>query len=196
MKRILAVLMISFLLSSLSHLNIHAAPPPEEVWEIKNEAPLHVVGTVTSDMLLQDLTNEKDYPNQLRKMELAIEQIIIKPKEIELNTGETLEIVYRYTPSWVAMNGGAKMDIMVGDQIEVWLDQGVNGWEPALGGSTVNHLKYSEPRKEPIPEPWTHWLLRSIDKHVEIVVFGGFLILSLLIIVISRKLTSKKASRT
>ncbi|MBA2872930.1 hypothetical protein HNQ85_003245 [Anoxybacillus calidus] len=54
------------------------------------------------------------------------------------------------------------MDIAVGDVIEFWLEKGEYGWEPALSGDTVKHIKCVKNRKEPIPEPFLHLVKRNV----------------------------------
>jgi hypothetical protein len=138
--------------------SVYGAPDPKRVTEIKEDSPLHIVGSVTSDIFIRDVEKELGYPAQIRSIQLKVEKIIKKPQDLILTQGGTLTVTYHYIPSWVSMAGAAKMDIMVGDQIEVWLKKGANGWEPSLSGNTVNHIIYIEPRKEPIPEPFFHLL--------------------------------------
>ncbi len=163
-----------------------SAPPPEEVKRIKEESPLHVIGEVISDDLLQDTS--QGYPSQLRSMNLNVHEIIKKPDDLDLEPGESLEIVYSYVPSWVPMEGGAKMDMMVGDQIEIWLKKDGHVWRSSLGGETVDHLIYVQPRIEPIPEPFSHWLKRSIEKNMGYIISGGFIIFLLIVLGIAYKM--------
>jgi hypothetical protein len=165
---------------------VFAAPPPTEVLEFKEKSPLHVIGQVEEDVLLIDETEERGYSSQIRTMQLGIDKIIKKPPNLGLKSGESLNIVYSYVPSWVPMEGGAKMDIVVGDQIEIWLELGDKGWEPSYGGETVNHVKYIEPRKEPIPEPIHKRVKRNIEGNLELVIFGGLVFILLLMVVLQK----------
>lgn len=178
-----AFMLINVVMASL----VFAAPPPTEVLEIKEKSPLQVIGEVKADDLLKDESQERGYPNQRRKMHLLIENIIKKPTNLDLISGESLNVYYSYVPSWVPMDGGAKMDIAVGDKIEIWLELGVMGWEPALGGETVNHVKYFEPRKEPIPEPLYKKAHRIVKGNLEYVIFVGFVLILLFMLAISQK---------
>lgn len=168
-----------------------AAPPPTEVKEKKNVAPLHLIGTVTSDKLFKDLSKSEQYPQQVRRMNLKINQFIKGPDREKENT--SIEVFYLYIPSWQAKEytGGERMDISVGDVIEVWLTDGEYGWEPALGGNTVEHIKYVENRKEPIPEPFLHSIERKssslLKENIEAIVLVVLSLILLLIIVKAMK---------
>jgi hypothetical protein len=168
-----------------------AAPPPTEVLEIKEKTPLQVIGEVEEDELIKDESEERGYSSQIRTMKLRIDKVIKKPIYFDLKSGESLNIVYSYVPSWVPMDGGAKMDIVVGDQIEIWLELGDNGWEPAFGGETVNHVKYMEPRKEPIPEPINSRVQHNFEGNMELFVFAGLVLILLVIVVVSQKFFRK-----
>ncbi|EZP77246.1 hypothetical protein H839_06374 [Parageobacillus genomosp. 1] len=154
----------------------NAAPPPSEIEKAKQEAPLHVIGKVTSDQLYKDITEEKEIPVQIRKMTLDVKQILKAPTNETLTT---VDIFYTYIPSWQAYSGAKRMDIAVGDVIEIWLEKGEYGWEPALSGNTVKHLKYVENRKEPIPEPFWHSIKRNVRTvwliHSSVTVLVGIL---------------------
>jgi hypothetical protein len=167
---------------------VFAAPPPTEVLEIKEKSPLQVIGVVDEDVLLKDESQVRGYPSQKRSMKLRIEKIIKKPIDLKLKPGEPLKIVYTYIPSWVPMDGGAKMDIVVGDEIEIWLKLDEDGWEPAFGGETVSHMKYMNPRKEPLPEPYKSRLKRNFERNIELFIFAGFLLILLVIIIVSKML--------
>jgi hypothetical protein len=171
--------------------SIFAAPPPSEVKEIKEKSPLQVIGEVEADVLLKDESQERGYPNQRRTMFLRIEKILKKPTNLVLKSGESLNIVYSYIPSWVPTVGGAKMDIVVGDKIEIWLKLGEDGWEPALGGETVNHVKFIEPRKEPIPEPIYNRAHRTIKENLGYAIFVGLAVILLLLVIILQKFFRK-----
>lgn len=168
-----------------------AAPPPTEVLEIKEKSPLQVIGEVEEDVLFEDETEQRGYSSQIRTMQLRIDKIIKKPTNLDLVTGESLNVYYSYVPSWVPMDGGAKMDIAVGDKIEIWLELGEMGWEPALSGETVNHVKYMEPRKEPIPEPLYKRAHGNVKENLEYVIFVGFVLILLFMVLISQKFFRK-----
>jgi hypothetical protein len=154
-----------------------ATPPPSEIEKAKQEAPLHVIGTVTSDQLYKDITEEKETPVQIRKMSLDVKQILKTPTNETLTT---IDVFYTYIPSWQSYSGGKRMDIAVGDIIEIWLKKGEYGWEPALSGNTVKHIKYVENRKEPIPEPFWHSIKRNVRniwlRHSSVTVWIGILV--------------------
>lgn len=158
MIRLLIIMMIGLFLAATTTM---AAPPPTEVKERKNEAPLHLIGKVTADELFKDTSKSEQYPQQVRRMNLKVDRMIRVPSTEKEKT--SIEVYYWYIPSWQAKEytGGERMDIVVGDIIEIWLVEGEYGWEPALGGNTVNHIKYAENRKEPIPEPFLHSIERK-----------------------------------
>jgi hypothetical protein len=182
------ILLFAFMLLNLVMASlVVAAPPPTEVLEFKDKSsPLHVIGEVEEDVLLKEDSEERGYSSQIRTMQLRIDKIIKKPSNLGLKSGELLNIVYSYVPSWVLMEGGAKMDIVVGDQIEIWLKLGDKGWEPAFGGETVDHVKYMEPRKEPIPEPIHNRVQRNIEGNLELVIFGGLVFILLVMVVLQK----------
>ena len=159
-----------------------AAPPPTEVEERKKEAPIHLIGTVTVDEKFKDTSRDEDYPQQIRKMSLRVDRLVRGSNDMKEKS--TIEVFYWYIPSWQANDytGGKRVDIAAGDVIEVWLTEGDYGLEPALGGNTVEHVKYAEVRKEPIPEPLSHFLKRQLShyltKYIEAVVL--FLLFTIL----------------
>jgi hypothetical protein len=170
-----------------------AAPPPNEVEERKNEAPLHLIGTVTTDEFFKDESKSEKNPQQLRRMILKVDRLIKTP---DAEQGKTdIEVYYWYIPSWQAQeySGGERMDIAIGDVIEIWLAEGEYGWEPALGGNTVEHIKYVEDRNEPIPEPFMHSIERKatslFKEKLEVLVL---LVLSLILILIAIKAMKSK----
>ncbi|SDN96644.1 hypothetical protein [Halobacillus aidingensis] len=170
----------------------YGAMDPEEVEGIKREAPLHVIGSVESDVLVKDLSTDNS-PKQLRKMRLSVQEYRKAPGTI--NRERSIEVFYTYIPSWVAMAGGSKMDIYEGDEIELWLDKGEYGWEPAAAGNTVEHLSYVEDRKEPIPEPKTHAAKETFNENLGVLVMGGFVIALLFFIFLSRRWVTPKERR-
>jgi len=190
--RLLFILMMS--LFWVTATTAIAAPPPNEVEERKNEAPMHLIGTVTTDEFFKDESISEENPRQIRKMILKLDRLIKTPEAEEGKTD--IEVYYWYIPSWQAKEytGGDRMDIAVGDVIEIWLTEGEHGWEPALGGNTVEHIKYVEDRNEPIPEPFLHSIERKantlFEDNLEVLVL---LVLSLILILIAIKaLKSKK----
>jgi len=170
------------------------APPPNEVEERKKEAPLHLIGTVTADEKFKDTSQDEENPQQIRRMSLRVDRLIKGSDEVKEKS--TIEVFYWYIPSWQAnqYTGGKRMDIAVGDVIEVWLTEGEYGLEPALGGNTVEHVKYAEVRKEPIPEPLSHFLIRQLShyltKYVEAVVL--FLLFTILAFIYIRAVKKQK----
>ncbi|REJ10938.1 hypothetical protein [Halobacillus trueperi] len=151
----------------------YGAMDPEELKEIKMEAPLHLVGSVESDVLVKDLSTD-DSPKQLRKMRLSVQEYRKAPGSI--NRERSIEVFYTYIPSWVAMAGGSKMDIYEGDEIELWLEKGKYGWEPAAGGNTVEHLSYVKDRKDPIPEPKAHAGKEMFNENLGVLFMSGLVI--------------------
>ncbi|MBO8171862.1 MAG: hypothetical protein H0Z33_08225 [Bacillaceae bacterium] len=111
--------------------------------------------------MLEVLSDERDDPSQLRTMAIKVEKIFKKPADLNLEVGESLSVTYVYIPKWVARAGSATVDIMPGDQFEIWLEPGERGWQPVLGGNTVEHLYRVQPRQEPIPEPFFHKVERN-----------------------------------
>ncbi|WP_446855071.1 hypothetical protein [Halobacillus faecis] len=160
------------------------AMDPEEVQEIKRNAPLHVIGSVESDVLVKDLSTE-DSPRQLRKMQLSVQEYRKIPDSH--NQEHTIEIYYTYVPSWIATAGGSKMDIYEGDQIEIWLEKGEYGWESAAGGNTVEHLSYVEERKEHIPEPKAHTVMETFNENIGVLVMSGLVISLLIFLFLTRR---------
>lgn len=193
MKAFRLMFIICYLFGFLFNVTITlASPPPSEVEERKNEASLHLIGTVTADVLFKDITSDEQYPQQLRKMNLEVDKLIKIPETEKEKT--SLEVYYSYIPSWQASEyaGGERMDIAVGDVIEIWLEQGEYGWEPALGGNTVEHLKYIKNRNEPISEPILHAFERMssafLKQYTEIFVL---VVLSLILVLIGVKALKK-----
>ncbi|MFZ3578671.1 hypothetical protein [Virgibacillus sp. DJP39] len=182
-KKLLFVIMfVLFSMYTIKPLGlVYAAPDPSEVEEIKQRSPLQIKGEVMKDTLLLDTSDERGYPSQIRVMALDVYKVIKKPDDLILEQDTLLNVTYSYVPSWVPMSGGAKMDIMAGDEIEIWLESIEGGWEPALGGDTVNHISYAEPRKEPIAEPFTHLLKRNIEENIELVILVGIMLFLLLV---------------
>ena len=185
MRTWLIAIVASILLFPLS---TSASMEPSEIEEIKQQAPLHIMGTVKNDSLIDDLSDQSSYPNQLRQMTIHLSQVIKKPADADVATDEPLDISYTYIPSWVEMDGGKKVDIYEGDQIEIWLEQGEYGWQPASGGDTIHHLNYVEDRSEPIPEPWTHSIKHTFSEYVGIVIMSMFVLAIAAVLFLTRHL--------
>lgn len=171
-----------------------AAPPPTEVEERKKEAPLHLIGTVTADEKFKDTSQDEEYPQQIRRMSLRVDRLV---KGSEAVKGKmAIEVFYWYIPSWQSneYTGGERMDIAVGDVIEVWLTDGEYGLEPALGGNTVEHIKYAEIRKEPMPEPFLHQIQRKISFY-SVVYIEEFVLLVLSITLLIIFLLARKPAK-
>jgi hypothetical protein len=186
-RRMYYVIFITIMIFSMffSATKPFAAPPPSEIEKAKQEAPLHVIGTVTSDQLYKDIIEEKETPVQIRKMNLDVKQILKAPAN---NTLTTVDIFYTYIPSWQPYSGAKRMDIAVGDVIEIWLKKEEYGWEPALSGNTMKHIKYVENRKEPIPEPIWHFIKRIVSiawsRYSSVIVWSGIIIFLLVVVLI------------
>ncbi|MBA2176424.1 hypothetical protein H0266_16115 [Halobacillus locisalis] len=180
----LMVIVASILLFPVSTI---ASMEPSEIEEIKRQAPLHIIGTVKNDSLTEDLSDQSTSPEQLRQMKLRISKVVKKPDEVDLSINDSFDVIYTYIPSWVAMNGGKKVDIYEGDQIEIWLERGEHGWEPASGGDTIDHLTYVENRSEPIPEPWTHWIKETFREYIGVVVMSMFVLAIIMVLFLTRR---------
>jgi hypothetical protein len=154
-----------FLITPFSML-VHGAPDPSEVEEIKENAPLHVIGEVIADEVEEDFSNQ-NRPYQIRIMNLKISEVSRSPAGME--EIDQLEVYYKYVPKWSVGDfvGGKRMDIAVGDVVEIWLEEGENGWESALWGNTVHHIKYTSNRNQAIPEPFWHAFKRKANDFFE-----------------------------
>jgi hypothetical protein len=84
------------LFMTIFEMKPNAAPSPSEIEKAKQEAPLHVIGTVTSDQLYKDITEEKETPVQIKKIILDVRQILKAPTNEILTT---VDIFYTYIPS-------------------------------------------------------------------------------------------------
>lgn len=172
---------------------VMAAPSPAEVEKKKREAPLHLIGKVTADEIFKDISQNEQYPQQVRRMDLKVDRLIKSPDGEKVQS--IIEVFYWYIPSWQAKEytGGARMDIAVGDVIEIWLTDGEYGLQPALGGNTVKHIKYTEVRNEPIPEPFLNLLQRKVSsylmEYIEIIVLFILSLILLLIFILANKST-------
>ena len=187
------ILAIEFIVTSTGL----AAPPPTEVEERKQEAPLHLIGTVTTDEKFNDISKDEEHPQQIRRMSLRVDRLV-KGSDV-VKEQSAIEVFYWYIPSWQAKEytGGERMDVAVGDVIEIWLKNGEYGLEPALGGNTVEHIKYADIRNEPVPEPFMHQIQRKFSfylrEYTEVYVL---LILSIILLIIffSARKTTKKVN--
>lgn len=158
---------------------------PAEIREINEQAPYHLIGTVTEDKLIQQISVSKKTPSQLRQMTIELLELNRSPTNEPLRT---IEVMYTYIPPWISRDGGKGMDIAVGDVIEVWLIEGESGLEPAIGGDSVQHVFYSEGRPIHFPEPITSKALHVADSFLQnphtlgnIVVISGLIIFSALL---------------
>ncbi|MFC4410150.1 hypothetical protein ACFOZY_06815 [Chungangia koreensis] len=188
--RMLAVLTVSFLFLSFGS-TASASMEPAEIREINDQAPYHLIGTVTEDKLIQQLSVSKKSPSQLRMMTIELMELNRAPTNEPLRT---IEATYTYSPPWVSRDGGKGMDIAVGDVIEVWLDEGEFGLEPAIGGDSVQHVFYVKERPIHIREPITSKALHVTESFLQnphtvgnSVVITGLLILSALLAFLGRR---------
>lgn len=129
-----------------------AALEPSEVEKIKEEAPVHLIGTVTDDKLINELPEQHF---QERQMQIQVEEFKKQAPDIELPS--SIWVDYTYIPDWIEMEGGRKMDIAVSDRIEIWLEPAANGWQPVLSGNSVHHLSKASERSEHINAPIESW---------------------------------------
>jgi hypothetical protein len=186
------ILVTVIFLISMNEVSSLASPPPSEVEKKKSEAEIHLTGTVTSDVLVKDVTKDKKYPEQLRKMTIEVTKLMKSPAAEQDKT--SLEVFYSYIPSWQEdlYTGGKRIDIAEGDVIETWLSTGDLGWEPALSGYTVKHIHYAADRNEPIREPFMHAVKRNIttlfEKYTEATVLA---LLSISLLVLAWKALKK-----
>ncbi|WP_088008845.1 hypothetical protein [Indiicoccus explosivorum] len=172
MKSMLSGLLVLLLVLSGSSQPASAAMEPEEVERVHAEAPLHLTGEVTEDVLL--FQNEEH--SQTREMTLEIEAVLKQPENAELPS--SLPIQYTYIPSWVQMTGGEKMDIAVGDRIEIWLEPEDGNWHPVLSGTSVKHLYYIDPRSEHMRKPF----LMTVQDFLEIRYPFAFILVLLVLV--------------
>jgi hypothetical protein len=172
-----------------------SAPDPAEVAEIKRQAPLHLIGKVENDEFFENVPNQEYLQN--RKMTISASEVVKAPRSFQQET--VFEVYYRYIPSWMADEfiGPVRMDIAEGDMIEIWLEEGKEGWEPVLSGATVNHLQYAPDREEAFKEPFLHKterLVQSVYRNSG--VFTALIIFALLlaIFLLSKRDFSRKKS--
>lgn len=189
-KWMLAVLTVSFLFLSFSTAAF-SAMDPAEISQINEKAPYHLIGVVVEDKHIKQLSESIDSPSQLRTMTLEIMELNRWPTNEPMRT---IEIIYTYVPPWVSREGGKGMDIAVGDVIELWLDVGEHGLEPALGGDSIQHIFYAEKRPVHFPEPITSKALHVADSFLQdphtfgnIVVISGLILLSTLLAFLGRR---------
>jgi hypothetical protein len=176
--KMLMIILLIFVTFNLSN-KVYSAPPPSEVEEIKTRAPVHLIAVVKEDRLVKDLSKEKGTYFQIRKMILKVKTFIKNTPDLP----NEIEVYYSYIPSWQEnlWVGGKRIDIAVHDEIEIWLEEGDYGLEPALGGNTIHHIKYQANRNEPIKEPKIHKIqtvLKDIwSHHSSMFVFASFLLI-------------------
>ncbi|MET1013663.1 MAG: hypothetical protein ABWX61_04040 [Paenisporosarcina sp.] len=192
LRKITALFGLWMIIHVLLSTSIFAAMDPGEIKKRHSEAPFHITGEVVKDELVKDLTEEKDGAFQLRKMTIAIDEVI-KSEATEAQATR-IEVFYAYLPSWRALDyvGGKPMDITVNDVIEIWLNKGQYGWEPVLSGYSVEHIKYINKRNEPIPEPFFHFMERTMESNIQhntsaVVIIGIVFVTCLLIFTGLRK---------
>ena len=164
-KHITALFVLTIIIHALFATSIFASMDPTEIKKRNSEAPFHIIGEVIEDEMIKDLSEEKDRPYQLRKMTIAIDEVI-KSEDSDARA-TTVEVFYSYHPSWIVGEGGKAMDITINDVIEIWLDKGEYGWEPVLSGNSVEHIKYIDKRNEPIPEPFFHYMERTMATNIQ-----------------------------
>lgn len=144
-------ILVFFVLSAFPAIAF-AAPDPNEVEAIKQAAPIHLIGTVIEDEMLEQI-DDSNFPHQERKMVLHITSIVKGLEETDARS--SVEVHYMYIPSWLEMEGGARMDIAKSDKIEIWLKKEAGVWKPALSGNTVVHLYKNENRPQHMLPPPT-----------------------------------------
>ncbi|WP_010093881.1 hypothetical protein [Ornithinibacillus scapharcae] len=166
-KIILAISGVFILISMLCQSSL-AAMDPAEVNRVNEDSPYQISGKVTADELVEDMTENSEHPIQLRKMTIQISKVIKAPESVKED--EYTNVYYHYIPKWDADEyvGGKRVDIAVHDVVTLWLKRGEFGWEPVLGGESVNHIEYHQDRVEHIPEPFVHSVMRGLDNYVEI----------------------------
>lgn len=177
-------MLLSFLLSPI--MSGIAAPDPSTVKKEKDSAPLHIIGKVKEDILVEDTTKDEQYPQQIRKMTISVQKVLKAPEDVKEEN--SLEVYYHYIPSWQAHDyaGSSSVNVAVDDVIEIWLDYGESGWEPAFFGHTVEHIQYGENREEAIAEPFLHKLDRisseALHENSSYIVLAAMIAILLLII--------------
>jgi hypothetical protein len=187
----LILLLVLFLLQERQEA--FSAPDPAEVEEMKLQAPLHLIGKVENDEFFGDVPNQEYL--QTRKMTISASEVVKAPGSAQQET--VFEIFYRYIPSWMADEfiGPVRMDITKGDIIEIWLEEGKEGWEPVLSGATVNHLYYTPNRDEALKEPFLHKaerLAQNIYRKSGVFTALIFSVLLLAIFLLSKRNSGRK----
>ncbi|MGZ6505477.1 MAG: hypothetical protein ACXVDG_10740 [Tumebacillaceae bacterium] len=146
MKRWLLVTWLVSLVLLLVPGIVFAAVSPDAIKQAKQNAPLHVTGVVKADATVRDLSAQYGHPLEIRKMTLEITSVAKKPTDLTLAKGDTLDVYYNWYPASVDMVGPRRIDIAVGDEWELWMKKGTDGWEPVLSGDTIAPIKLIEPR--------------------------------------------------
>lgn len=123
-----------------------------------------------------------------------------KPVQLILQINHTFTVQYLYIPSWNKSEyaGPARVDITNGDIIKIWLDKGENKkWGPTLSGNTIEHIRYTDKRNEPISEPTSHRIIQIIStcwqQYQGIIVLGCIIILNIFIVLVGLKSRSKQS---
>lgn len=153
-----------------------AAPPPSEVADAKEKALLHVTGSVTENIFIRDLSEERSYPSQTREFSLVIEAIHNQKEGLNYVPGNTVKIQYTFIPKRVNMNGPAKVDVTVGDQIEIWLDKEDDQWISSVSGNTINHMIYVEDRPKYMKEPAVNVVKMFLKEYLPLILVSSLVI--------------------
>jgi len=153
MKRIKHLISICLLCVFLLQTTVHpalAAPPPEYVQQMKDEAPIHLIGTIETDVKVRDTRRGEKVEE--RKATVRVQQIKRKPDSMALSAADTIDFDYTYIPPDLAFSGPARVDIIEGDQVEIWLKTGEQGnWIPAIAGNSILVLQAAGPRLNSSP---------------------------------------------
>lgn len=165
-RNLLVAFFSVFILMSVLPPSSLAAMDPAEVNRINEDSPYQIVGMVTADEFIKDITENPDHPVQLRKLTVHISKLVKAPENHRED--EYTEVFYHYIPKWVMDQyvGGKRMDIAVHDVVKLWLVDGEYGWEPVLGGESISYIEYYQDRAEHIPEPFFHSIMRVLNNFI------------------------------
>ncbi|QOR66047.1 hypothetical protein IM538_20065 [Cytobacillus suaedae] len=194
MKKVLAFICLVLVLP----VSTIAAPPPEEVAEKKQNAPLIVTAEVIDDLFVENTSKSKSHPLQTREMVLLVHEIIKQPEDLNLYINQQLNVQYHYIPSWNSnqYDGPSRVDITKGDIIKIWLVKGENSqWRPSLSGNTIEYIRYVDKRNEPLLEPISQSFTRIASilwgKYQGIVILVCMIFVNIVIVKVGLKLRSK-----
>lgn len=148
-------LICMFLFQTTAH-PVLAAPSPEYVKQMKAEAPLQIIGIVEADTKVRNA--EIGEGAEVRKVTLRVQEVKKKPDSLVLPAGDAIDFFYTYIPPEIDMAGSARVNIIEGDQIEIWLKTGEEGWVPAVSGNTIELLQSGGPRPEPTQHQGSSWI--------------------------------------